>query len=328
MQRLSHDSLSHKAVILDGHALNPGDLSWEPFRALVPDLTVHDRTPPALVLERCEGADIVIVNKTVLDAATINALPRLRYIGVLATGYNVVDIAAAHARGIVVTNVPAYSTDSVAQTVFAFILEHSMNVAKHSEAVHQNGWTNCPFFYFQVTPLHELAHKTIGIVGLGRIGRKVAEIAHAFGMEVVAHSRTEKTDVPDYIKQIDLDKLFKESDFVTLHCPLTPQTEKLVNAEKLALMKRSAILINTSRGPVVDEAALADALNNGQIAGAAADTLSTEPPKADNPLLTAKNCFITPHLAWATAEAKSRLVDVIVNNIKAFAEGAPINVVN
>ena len=203
-----------------------------------------------------------------------------------------------------------------------------MNIARHSEAVHQNAWTNCPFFYFQVTPLHELAHKTIGIVGLGRIGRKVAEIAHAFGMEVVAHSRTEKTDVPNYIKQIDLDKLFKISDFVTLHCPLTPQTEKLVNAEKLAMMKRTAILINTSRGPVVDEAALADALNNGQIAGAAADTLSTEPPTADNPLLTAKNCFITPHLAWATAEAKSRLVDVLVNNIKAFAEGVPINVVN
>ena len=203
-----------------------------------------------------------------------------------------------------------------------------MNVAKHSEAVHQGGWTNCPFFYFQVTPLHELAHKTIGIVGLGRIGKKVAEIAHAFGMEILAHSRTEKTDVPDYIRQVAVDKLFQESDFITLHCPLTPQTEKLVNAEKLAMMKQTAFLINTSRGPVVDEAALADALNTGRIAGAAADTLSTEPPKADNPLLTAKNCFITPHLAWATAEAKGRLVEVLVNNIKAFAEGAPINVVN
>ena len=280
------------------------------------------------LIERAKDADLIITNKVKFNKENLPLLPCLKYIGVAATGYNVIDTAETSRRGIVVTNVPAYSTDSVAQTVFAFILEHAMNVAKHSEAVHQGGWTNCPFFYFQVTPLHELAHKTIGIVGLGRIGRKVAEIAHAFGMEILAHSRTEKTDVPDYIRQVAVDKLFQESDFITLHCPLTPQTEKLVNAEKLAMMKQTAFLINTSRGPVVDEAALADALNTGHIAGAAADTLSTEPPKADNPLLTAKNCFITPHLAWATAEAKGRLVDVLVNNIKAFAEGAPINVVN
>ena len=317
-----------KLVITDGFWQDTPQEDLARLKPYVSEIAFFKSTTQEELLERAKDADLIITNKVKFNAQNLPLMPCLKYIGVAATGYNVIDTAEAARRGIVVTNVPAYSTDSVAQTVFAFILEHSMNVAKHSEAVHQNGWTNCPFFYFQITPLHELAHKIIGIVGLGRIGQKVAEIAHAFGMEVVAHSRTEKTDVPDYIKQIELDKLFKISDFVTLHCPLTPQTEKLVNAEKLALMKRTAILINTSRGPVVDEAALANALNNGQIAGAAADTLSTEPPKADNPLLTAKNCFITPHLAWATAEAKSRLVDVIVNNIKAFAEGAPINVVN
>ncbi|MCR5380274.1 MAG: D-2-hydroxyacid dehydrogenase [Lentisphaeria bacterium] len=317
-----------KLVITDGFWQDTPEEDLARLKPYVSEIAFFKSTTQEELLERAKDADLIITNKVKFNAQNLPLMPCLKYIGVAATGYNVIDTAEAARRGIVVTNVPAYSTDSVAQTVFAFILEHSMNVAKHSEAVHQNGWTNCPFFYFQITPLHELAHKIIGIVGLGRIGQKVAEIAHAFGMEVVAHSRTEKTDVPDYIKQIELDKLFKISDFVTLHCPLTPQTEKLVNAEKLALMKRTAILINTSRGPVVDEAALANALNNGQIAGAAADTLSTEPPKADNPLLTAKNCFITPHLAWATAEAKSRLVDVIVNNIKAFAEGAPINVVN
>ena len=317
-----------KLVITDGFWQDTPEEDLARLKPYVSEIAFFKSTTQEELLERAKDADLIITNKVKFNAQNLPLMPCLKYIGVAATGFNVIDTAEASRRGIVVTNVPAYSTDSVAQTVFAFILEHSMNVAKHSEAVHQNGWTNCPFFYFQVTPLHELAHKTIGIVGLGRIGQKVAEIAHAFGMEVVAHSRTEKTNVPNYIKQIDLDNLFKVSDFVTLHCPLTPQTEKLVNAEKLALMKRTAILINTSRGPVVDEAALANALNNGQIAGAAADTLSTEPPKADNPLLTAKNCFITPHLAWATAEAKSRLVDVIVNNIKAFAEGAPINVVN
>ena len=317
-----------KLVITDGFWQDTPEEDLARLKPYVSEIAFFKSTTQEELLDRAKDADLIITNKVKFNAQNLPLMPCLKYIGVAATGYNVIDTAEASRRDIVVTNVPAYSTDSVAQTVFAFILEHSMNIAKHSEVVHQNGWTSCPFFYFQVTPLHELAHKTIGIVGLGRIGRKVAEIAHAFGMEVVAHSRTEKADVPDYIKQIDLDKLFKISDFVTLHCPLTPQTEKLVNAEKLALMKRSAILINTSRGPVVDEAALANALNNGQIAGAAADTLSTEPPKADNPLLTAKNCFITPHLAWATAEAKSRLVDVIINNIKAFAEGAPINVVN
>ena len=317
-----------KLVITDGFWQDTPEEDLARIKPYVSEIAFFKSTTQEELLERAKDADLIITNKVKFNAQNLPLMPCLKYIGVAATGYNVIDTAEASRRGIVVTNVPAYSTDSVAQTVFAFILEHAMNVAKHSEAVHQGDWTNCPFFYFQVTPLHELAHKTIGIVGLGRIGRKVAEIAHAFGMEVIAHSRTEKTDVPDYIKQIDLDNLFKISDFVTLHCPLTPQTEKLVNAEKLALMKHTAILINTSRGPVVDEAALADALNNGQIAGAAADTLSTEPPPANNPLLTAKNCFITPHLAWATAEAKSRLVDVLVNNIKAFAEGAPINVVN
>ena len=317
-----------KLVITDGFWQDTPEEDLARIKPYVSEIAFYKSTTQEELIERAKDADLIITNKVKFNKENLPLLPCLKYIGVAATGYNVIDTAETSRRGIVVTNVPAYSTDSVAQTVFAFILEHAMNVAKHSEAVHQGGWTNCPFFYFQVTPLHELAHKTIGIVGLGRIGRKVAEIAHAFGMEILAHSRTEKTDVPDYIRQVEIDKLFQESDFITLHCPLTPQTEKLVNAEKLAMMKHTAFLINTSRGPVVDEAALADALNTGRIAGAAADTLSTEPPKADNPLLNAKNCFITPHLAWATAEAKGRLVDVLVNNIKAFAEGAPINVVN
>ncbi len=318
----------HKLVITDGFWQDTPEEDLKRLSQYVDEIAFYKSTTPEELLERAKDADLLITNKVKINAQNLPLLPCLKYIGVAATGYNVIDTAETAKRGIVVTNVPAYSTDSVAQTVFAFILEHSMNIARHSEIVHQNAWTNCPFFYFQVTPLHELAHKTIGIVGLGRIGKKVAEIAHAFGMNILATSRSQKNDLPPYIKQVSLDILLKESDFVTLHCPLTAQTEQLINAERLALMKKTAILINTSRGQVVDEAALADALNNGQIAGAAADTLSTEPPKADNPLLTAKNCFITPHLAWATAEAKSRLVDVIVNNIKAFAEGGPINVVN
>ncbi|MBP5672958.1 MAG: D-2-hydroxyacid dehydrogenase [Victivallales bacterium] len=318
----------HKLVITDGFWQDTPEEDLKRLSQYVDEIAFYKSTTPEELLERAKDADLLITNKVKINAQNLPLLPCLKYIGVAATGYNVIDTAETAKRGIVVTNVPAYSTDSVAQTVFAFILEHSMNIARHSEVVHQNAWTNCPFFYFQVTPLHELAHKTIGIVGLGRIGKKVAEIAHAFGMNILATSRSQKNDLPPYIKQVSLDILLKESDFVTLHCPLTAQTEQLINAERLALMKKTAILINTSRGQVVDEAALADALNNGQIAGAAADTLSTEPPKADNPLLTAKNCFITPHLAWATAEAKSRLVDVIVNNIKAFAEGDPINVVN
>ncbi|MBR6059424.1 MAG: D-2-hydroxyacid dehydrogenase [Victivallales bacterium] len=318
----------HKLVITDGFWQDTPEEDLKRLSQYVDEIAFYKSTTPEELLERAKDADLLITNKVKINAQNLPQLPCLKYIGVAATGYNVIDTAETAKRGIVVTNVPAYSTDSVAQTVFAFILEHSMNIARHSEVVHQNAWTNCPFFYFQVTPLHELAHKTIGIVGLGRIGKKVAEIAHAFGMNILATSRSQKNDLPPYIKQVSLDILLKESDFVTLHCPLTVQTEQLINAERLALMKKTAILINTSRGQVVDEAALADALNNGQIAGAAADTLSTEPPKADNPLLTAKNCFITPHLAWATAEAKSRLVDVIVNNIKAFAEGDPINVVN
>lgn len=317
-----------KLVITDGFWQDTPEEDLARLKTYVSEIAFYKSTTPEELLERAKDADLIITNKVKINAQNLPLLPKLKYIGVAATGYNVIDTIETTKRGIIVTNVPAYSTDSVAQTVFAFILEHAMNVAAHSDNVHRGGWTNCPFFYFQVTPLHELANKTIGIVGLGRIGLKVAEIAHAFGMNVLATSRTVKTDAPSYIKQVDLAKLLQESDFISLHCPLTPQTEKLINAERLALMKKSAILINTSRGPVVDEAALANALNAGRIAGAAADTLSTEPPQKDNPLLSAKNCFITPHLAWATAEAKARLVDVLVNNIKAFAEGAPINVVN
>ena len=236
-----------KLVITDGFWQDTPEEDLARLKPYVSEIAFFKSTTQEELLERAKDADLIITNKVKFNAQNLPLMPCLKYIGVAATGYNVIDTAEASRRGIVVTNVPAYSTDSVAQTVFAFILEHSMNVAKHSEAVHQNGWTNCPFFYFQVTPLHELAHKTIGIVGLGRIGQKVAEIAHAFGMEVVAHSRTEKTDVPDYIKQIDLDKLFKVSDFVTLHCPLTPQTETLVNAEKLEISFCALNSVSTTR---------------------------------------------------------------------------------
>ena len=326
MQRLSHDSLSHKAVILDGHALNPGDLSWEPFRALVPDLTVHDRTPPALVLERCEGADIVIVNKTVLDAATINALPRLRYIGVLATGYNVVDIAAAHARGIVVTNVPAYSTPSVAQQVFAFLLSFTNEVDLHAAGVRDGRWTRSADFCYWDASLTELDGLVLGVVGYGRIGRRVAQIARAFGMQVLASTRTPRSGEED-VTFVPLDDLFRRSDVITLHCPLTAETEHLVDARRLALAKPTAILINTGRGPLVDEQALADALNAGRLRGAGLDVLSTEPPRADNPLLSARNCRITPQVSWATSAARIRLMDVATGNVAAFLSGVPKNLV-
>ena len=316
----------HKAVILDGYALNPGDLSWEPLRALVPDLTVYDRTPPGQVLERCEGTDIVLVNKTVLDAAAINALPRLRYIGVLATGYNVVDISAAHARGIAVTNVPAYSTSSVAQQVFAFLLSFTNEVDLHAAGVRDGRWTRSADFCYWDSPLTELDGLVLGVVGYGRIGRRVAQIARAFGMRVLVSTRTPRPD-EDGITFVSLDDLFRLSDVITLHCPLTAETEHLVNARRLALVKPTAILINTGRGPLVDEQALADALNADRIRGAGLDVLSREPPQADNPLLSARNCRITPHVSWATFAARTRLMDVATGNVAAFLDGTPRNLV-
>ncbi len=316
-----------KIVVLDGYGLNPGDLSWNGFESLG-DCTVYDRTPSDMVIERAREAEIVLTNKTVLSASHLEQLPLLRYIGVLATGYNVVDIEAASLRGIVVTNIPAYSTDSVAQLVFAHLLNIASQVGLHSEAVRAGAWSACPDFCFWETPIFEIAGKTIGIVGLGNIGNAVARIAHAFGMNVIASTGKRQDELPEYITAVDRETLWRESDVISLHCPLTPNTKHLINAETLRMMKPTAILINTGRGPLVDEQALADALNEGRIHAAATDVLSTEPPAADNPLLTARNCFITPHIAWATLEARTRLMRIAEENLKSFLNGTPVNRVN
>jgi glycerate dehydrogenase len=313
-----------KIVVLDGYTLNPGDLSWEGLEKLG-ECTVHDRTSSNQLIARAEGARVLLTNKVVLDADAIQQQPDLAYIGVLATGYNIVDIDAAAEKGIIVTNVPAYSTDSVAQLVFAFLLEVVNSVKHHSDAVHDGRWSSSPDFSFHETPLAELAGMTMGIIGFGAIGRAVARIAEAFGMSVIVHTRTPGQN--DGVRYADLDTIFTESDVVSLHCPLTPETEGLVNRDRLKLMKKAAILVNTSRGPVVDETALAHALNSGQIAAAAVDVLSAEPPPEDNPLLTARNCIITPHIAWATHAARKRLMDTVVRNVKAWMSGQPVNVV-
>ena len=314
-----------KLVVLDGYATNPGDLSWEELSALA-ECVVHDRTPPGLTLPRAAGAALLLTNKTVLGRQEIAALPELRYIGVLATGYNVVDLEAARAAGVVVTNIPAYSTASVAQTVFAFILEHTQQVALHAASVRAGEWTRSIDFAYWKTPLVELAGKTLGLVGLGSIGQAVARIGQAFGMRVVAATRSPR-QVPG-IEELPLGEVFRQADFLSLHCPLTPDTRHLVNAERLALMKPTAFLVNTSRGGVVDARALADALAAGRIAGAGVDVLDREPPPADDPLLAAPNCWVTPHLAWATREARSRLLGTAVANVRAFLDGQPRNVVS
>jgi glycerate dehydrogenase len=313
-----------KIVVLDGYAANPGDLSWEAFERFG-DVTVHERTLKDKVLERSHGAEILLTNKTVLDRATINALPELRYVGVLATGYNVVDIDAAREAGVVVTNVPAYSTPSVVQATFALILELTSKVGLHDTGVHRGKWTRSADFSYTEASLVELSGLTIGIVGLGAIGGAVAKVALAFGMKVLAHTNSPKS--VEGVQFVDLDTLLRESDVVTLHCPLTDATRNLINDQTLSLMKPRAFVINAARGPIVDEAALARALNDGRIAGAGLDVLSTEPPKADNPLLSAKNCIITPHVAWATKAARKRLLDVAADNVRAFLAGRPTNVI-
>ncbi len=315
-----------KIVVLDGYTLNPGDLSWDSLAALG-DCEVYDRTPPDEIAERAAGAEIVLTNKVVLDRARLESLPDLGYIGVLATGYNVVDARAARERGVVVTNVPDYATPAVAQAVFAHILELTHRVAHHAQTVRDGRWSDGPDFCYWDFPLVELNGLVMGIVGLGRIGSAVADLARAFGMTVLACTRTPQ--VPrDGIRFVDLDRLLSESDVVSLHCPLTPETEGLISAERLALMKPSALLINTSRGPLVDEQALADALNSGRPAGAGLDVLAVEPPSRDNPLLAARNCFLTPHYAWATRAARARLMKTVVENVKAFLDGRPQNVVS
>ena len=313
-------------VVLDGFTLNPGDLSWEQLRSLGP-CAIYDRTLPAELLGRAADADVLLTNKTELTADTLQSLPRLKYIGVLATGTNVVDFTAARARGIPVTNVPAYSTKSVAQLTFALLLELAQHAGHHAQTVREGRWTRSTDFCYWDFPLIELDGLTLGIVGFGRIGRAVGELGSAFGMKVPACARTAGS-APPFASFVELETLFRKSDVVSLHCPLTPQTANLVNARRLSLMKPTAFLLNTSRGPLVDEPALADALNSGRIAGAALDVLSKEPPRADNPLLTARNCLITPHLAWATRAARSRLMTIAVENVRAFLQGKAQNVVN
>lgn len=313
-----------KITVLDGYTENPGDLSWDWLEALG-ETSIYDCTPDGLIAERSAGCEIIITNKTPLRRETLEKLPELRYIGLLSTGYNVVDWEYCKEKGIPVCNIPTYSTSAVAQLTFALILEHTNHVALHSDSVMSGEWSNCKYFCYQKSPLAELDGKTLGIIGFGKIGKSVAVIASAFGMKVLAH--TNHPAPFDGVEFVTTDELLAESDFVTLHCPLTPQTEGMVNAEFISKMKSSAVLINTSRGQVIDEQALADALNSGRLAGAGLDVLSAEPPKADNPLLGARNCLITPHIAWAGYETRVRLMDICRRNVEAYLSGSPINCV-
>ena len=313
-----------KIIVLDGYGLNPGDLTWKGFEELG-ELTVYDRTFPSELLERAAGAEALVTNKTLITSENMDALPDLKYIGVLATGYNVVDIDAAKARGIVVTNIPAYSTASVAQMVFAHILNITQRVGYYADENKQGRWTKNADFCYWDTHLVELQGKKMGIVGFGNIGQATARIAQAFGMEVCVYSSKPQFALPSGIKKMELDELFGECDVVSLHCPLTPDTKEMVNAERLSKMKPNAVLINTGRGPLINEQDLADALNEGKIAAAGLDVLSVEPSVEGNPLLGARNCFITPHIAWATLEARTRLMDIAVQNLKYYQKGQIVN---
>lgn len=315
-----------RIVVLDGYALNPGDLDWSPLHALGACL-IYDRTPAEWILERSRDAQVLLTNKTPLNRQILDQLPALRYIGVLATGYNVVDVQAASERGVVVTNVPGYGTDSVAQLVFALLLELTHHVGHHAQTVREGKWSRHVDFCYWEYPLMELNGLTMGIVGYGQIGQAVARIAQALGMRVVVHTRTQSV-LATGIELVSWEEMLKVADVMSLHCPLTPQTQGLINARTLALMKPSAFLINTGRGPLVVEADLAEALTKGTIAGAGLDVLCTEPPLADNPLLSAPRCYITPHLGWATKAARARLMDAVVSNVAAFIRGKPQNVVN
>jgi len=314
-------------VVLDGYTLNPRDLTWNALKRFGP-CAIYDRTPPERVMERARDAGILLTNKTVLNRETIRALSNLKYIGVLATGYNVVDVVAAKERGIPVTNVPDYGTHSVAQLTFALLLELTHHVAHHAQTVRDGKWVRSPDFCYWEFPLIELHGLTFGVIGFGKIGRAVARLADAFGMRVLVHNRSRPADLPPQFQFASLDELLSRSDVVSLHCPLTPDNKQFINSQRLAQMKPTAFLLNTSRGPLLDERAVADSLNAGRLAGAGIDVLSVEPPKADNPLLSAKNCVITPHIAWGTRAARSRLMDIAIENIRAFLAGTPRNVVN
>jgi len=317
-----------RIVVLDGYTLNPGDLSWDHIQQLG-DLLVFDRTPREKILERSQGAEIILTNKTPLDKQTLDQLPSLRYIGVLATGYNVIDIEAAHSNGVIVSNARSYGTSSVAQMTIALLLELCLHVQRHADAVKNGDWTSSKDWCFWNYPLIELSGKTMGIVGFGNIGQRVADLATAFDMRVVSTSRTQ-TDQSQRknFEWKSFDELLKVSDVVSLHCPLTNDTKGLINLENLKKMKRSAFLINTSRGPLIEEKELSIALNEGLIAGAALDVLGSEPPVEDNPLLTTRNCIVTPHIGWATKESRMRLMQIVIENLQAFCDGNPKNIVN
>lgn len=315
-----------KIVLPDAFTANPGDLSWSELEGLG-QCVFHERTPLDLMVERCAGAEVVLTNKAVLNAEVIAGLPELKYIGVCATGYNVVDVVAAKARGIVVTNVPAYSTASVAQLVFALILEMTHGVGHHAARVRQGAWQACPDFSFADQPLFELEGRTLGVIGYGDIGSAVARIGVAFGMKVLASRRRWAQPPPVGVTAATTDEIFAQSDVISLHCPLTDETKHLIGERTLGMMKPSAFLVNTGRGPLVDEAALAAALERGQIAGAGLDVLSVEPPTAGNPLIAAPNCMITPHFGWATREARARLIKQVAANLAAWQAGQPVNVI-
>ena len=316
-----------KIVILDGYTENPGDLSWGGFEALG-SVTVYDRTPADQILARAKGAEIVLTNKTPLSAQTLAALaPELQYIGVLATGYNVVDIAAARAQGIPVCNIPTYGTTAVAQFVMALLLELCHHVGDHSRSVKAGDWSRCPDFCYWNSPLIELAGKTFGVIGYGRIGRATARLAAAFGMEILAYD-AHATGMDEVTRLVSLDELLERSDVISLHCPLFESNRGMINRASIARMKDGVLLINTSRGPLIDEAALAEALHAGKVAGAGLDVLETEPARPDNPLLAEPNCLITPHIAWAPKESRQRLMDIAVESLQAWLKGNPQNVVN
>lgn len=316
-----------KIVMLDAYTTNPGDLSWD-FMNEYGEVTIYDRTASDKIIERAKEADIIITNKTPITKEIIDCLPNLKFIALMSTGYNVVDYLYLKEKNIPVSNIPSYSTDAVAQLVMSFILELAMNVGLHSQSVKEGEWSECADFCYWKTPLTELSGKTLGIFGLGKIGRAVAERAKAFGMNIVAYAPRIHGDEPDYITLLPLEEMLAVSDVVSMHCPLTPETEGIVNDEFITKMKDGAYFINTSRGTVVNEKALANALNTGKLSGAGLDVLSTEPPQTDNPLLKAKNCFITPHIAWASFETRERLVGILRENIKAFISGNPQNVIN
>lgn len=319
-------SIKMNIVVLDGYTLNPGDLEWDDLQALGA-CEIYERTTPEELLSRASAAEILLSNKAQVTREHIQQLAHLRYIGVLATGTNNVDLAAARERNIPVTNVPAYGTASVAQAAWALLLELTNQAGQHAESVRQSNWSRSRDWSYWETPLVELAGLTMGIIGYGRIGKAVGQCAAAFGMNVIASSSSAKKDLPP-ARFVDLETLFRQSDVVSLHCPLTPQTEGLVNAQRLSWMKPTAFLLNTSRGQLIDEVALADCLNQGKIAGAGLDVLSTEPPPVNHPLLGARNCIVTPHQAWATHAARRRLLNIAVENIKAFLRGERLNVVN